>query len=279
VRTRALLCVLVGLAGLAACPEPTVVRDDVTGLEIVARFDAALGLDQIRVSGIDADGADLFAPGDVPEPPAELASGEESVVVLLDDTMGGTRVIVRVDGLASSAIEATGVVETTVQSGEVVRVEVELGDAAACGDGVIRALLETCDDGNALAADGCNARCRDEPGWTCTGEPSTCETICGDGAIGGDEDCDDGDTEDGDGCDASCELEAGFACTGEPSACASTCGDGLVASDEDCDDGDTDPNDGCSAACTVEAGFDCDGASPTSCTAICGDGRRRHRRR
>lgn len=59
-----------------------------------------------------------------------------------------------------------------------------------CGNGVINA-GETCDDGNASNGDGCNASCQPEPGWSCTGAPSTCETVCGDGIVAGSETCDD----------------------------------------------------------------------------------------
>lgn len=62
-----------------------------------------------------------------------------------------------------------------------------------CGDGVLIA-GETCDDGNASNADGCSAKCQIEPGWSCAGAPSVCETICGDGIVAGNETCDDQST-------------------------------------------------------------------------------------
>ncbi len=69
-----------------------------------------------------------------------------------------------------------------------------------CGDGV-EGGDETCDDGNTLAGDGCDATCGDE--------------FCGDGLVndGGAESCEDGNAMDGDGCDANCNLEsAAVAC-------------------------------------------------------------------
>jgi cysteine-rich repeat protein len=45
---------------------------------------------------------------------------------------------------------------------------------AACGDGVLESALETCDDGNVAAADGCTASCQREAGYLCTGAPSLC---------------------------------------------------------------------------------------------------------
>jgi cysteine-rich repeat protein len=42
-----------------------------------------------------------------------------------------------------------------------------------CGNGIVEA-AEACDDGGNAAADGCDAYCRAEPGFTCTGQPSSC---------------------------------------------------------------------------------------------------------
>lgn len=46
-------------------------------------------------------------------------------------------------------------------------------DVAQCGDGLITA-TELCDDGNGQGNDGCSAICEIEPGWQCSGVPSTC---------------------------------------------------------------------------------------------------------
>jgi cysteine-rich repeat protein len=53
----------------------------------------------------------------------------------------------------------------------------------------------------------------------CSGEPSSCGEVCGDGIITLTEGCDDSGTTPGDGCDASCQVEPGWICTGEPSVC------------------------------------------------------------
>ena len=60
---------------------------------------------------------------------------------------------------------------------------------AACGDGVVTA-GERCDDGNATSGDGCSSACVLEPGWSCFGAPTVCETVCGDGLVVGSELCD-----------------------------------------------------------------------------------------
>jgi cysteine-rich repeat protein len=50
------------------------------------------------------------------------------------------------------------------------------------------------------------------------------------------------------------------------------CGDGNLEGTEACDDGNTAAGDGCDASCAAETGWVCDGASPTLCIALCGDG-------
>lgn len=46
----------------------------------------------------------------------------------------------------------------------------------ACGDGVVDTALfgEGCDDGELVPSDGCSTSCQIDPGWSCTGEPSSC---------------------------------------------------------------------------------------------------------
>lgn len=45
---------------------------------------------------------------------------------------------------------------------------------AACGDGSIQLLVESCDDGNLVLGDGCNTNCQIEAGYGCSGVPSSC---------------------------------------------------------------------------------------------------------
>jgi cysteine-rich repeat protein len=91
-----------------------------------------------------------------------------------------------------------------------------------------------------------------QTGFTCTGSPSVCTTICGDGIVGGSEQCDDGNLTNGDGCTNTCTIQAGFTCVGTPSVCSTICGDGIVGGSEQCDDGNTINSDGCSSTCLVE---------------------------
>ena len=48
------------------------------------------------------------------------------------------------------------------------------GNCAECGDGDVDVGDETCDDGAFVPGDGCDAYCQEEPGWTCSGNPSVC---------------------------------------------------------------------------------------------------------
>ncbi|HRH92963.1 MAG TPA: DUF4215 domain-containing protein, partial [Candidatus Peribacteria bacterium] len=118
---------------------------------------------------------------------------------------------------------------------------------------------ETCDDGNTDDADGCDATCDVESGFTCdTASPNVCTALpantCGDGNLEAGETCDDGDTDGGDGCSALCAVENGFTCDGDsPTICTPdpVCGDGTKDNGEACDDGNVTAADGCSATCTV----------------------------
>ena len=128
---------------------------------------------------------------------------------------------------------------------------------------------EQCDDGNAVANDGCSALCKIEPGYTCAKAGVACAaTACGDGIVAGDEDCDDGNSASGDGCTTTCVLEDGFTCATPAMPCArTTCGDNAKEGTEQCDDGNVRPYDGCSPTCTLEPV-----CANGSCSALCGDG-------
>ena len=143
-----------------------------------------------------------------------------------------------------------------------------LPPAAVCGDGNPE-FDEPCDDGNTLGGDGCSATCTVEPGWSCSGWPSTCSSICGDGITTGTEECDDGNGFNNDGCTPACTLETGYECTGP--SCNPICGDSLIVGSETCDDGNSQDNDGCSSSCQIEQGYTCQG-NTSLCAPVCGDG-------
>jgi cysteine-rich repeat protein len=80
-----------------------------------------------------------------------------------------------------------------------------------CGNGALES-HEHCDDGNLVADDGCD-RCRIEPGYACSGAPSMCVGICGDGLLVAKfEQCDDGNVSEDDGCNSDCHIETGWLC-------------------------------------------------------------------
>ncbi|MBI5486242.1 MAG: DUF4215 domain-containing protein [Deltaproteobacteria bacterium] len=131
---------------------------------------------------------------------------------------------------------------------------------ALCGDGLVLAGTEACDDGNTFPGDGCSdlcvvERCGDglpgpdedcddgnaalEDGCT----PECVREFCGDGTlqVGLGEQCDDHNFAAGDGCSRDCQLEN-----------LAACGDGRLDTGEQCDDGNTAAGDGCSAFCQLE---------------------------
>jgi cysteine-rich repeat protein len=145
-----------------------------------------------------------------------------------------------------------------------------------CGDGFLDAVrLEECDDGNAVAGDGCEA--------------TTCTFSCGADADCGDEEaCNGVETCDpaSHACAPGAEVAGGTLCTmpgGEAGGCRSgscvrrACGNGLLDPGEECDDGNLVVGDGCEASClfSCHAGTDCrevpdDPCSSDSCATIPG---------
>lgn len=94
----------------------------------------------------------------------------------------------------------------------------------SCGDGVVNG-DETCDDGNADDADGCDSFCQ--------------LARCGDGIVNSPlEQCDDGNSDDTDDCLSNCAR--------------ARCGDNVVQRDQEaCDDGNIDSTDGCTNLCEL----------------------------
>ena len=156
-----------------------------------------------------------------------------------------------------------------------------------CGDGVLDAPCERCDDGAAnddAAAGACRTTCM---------LPS-----CGDGVVDPGEDCDDGNAIGCDGCDRECHGEIGNVCGDGirstdceeecddgpgnddtlPNACRTDCrlahcSDGVVDDGEACDDGNPASCDGCSDHCVAEPGLVCgDGIPELLCGEQCDDG-------
>jgi len=148
------------------------------------------------------------------------------------------------------------------------------GDACAdqvvCGDGVLQAVGEECDDKNTTSGDGCSATCTVEDGYVCPVPGVMCRAAaCGDGVLAGLELCDDGNVTDGDGCSATCTVEANYDCATPGAACVKTdCGNGKIEGSEGCDDGNHYLGDGCSINCEKEPKC----APPEPCTSECGDG-------
>jgi cysteine-rich repeat protein len=171
-----------------------------------------------------------------------------------------------------------------------------------CGDGVVFALTEVCDDGAAnsdVEADACRADCT--------------LARCGDEVTDTGESCDDGNTFDGDGCQVTCQVsslcgngvidegeacdDAGLNSDTASGACrldcvSAACGDGVWDFEEGCDDGNLEGGDTCGADCqpplscgdgVLDSVESCDdgeqnsdetpGACRTDCQpARCGDG-------
>jgi cysteine-rich repeat protein len=138
-----------------------------------------------------------------------------------------------------------------------------------CGDGAIDELndfdlAEACDDGNAVAGDGCNATCGAiEDGFDCPTAGAACVPTCGNGQLDAGEECDGAVFDPAISCEAflatgtpNCNAD----CSASGDTCVAVAGDGVRSSDllvpgqgEQCDDGNLTNGDGCSANMELEA--------------------------
>ena len=145
---------------------------------------------------------------------------------------------------------------------------------ARCGDGVVEENVEACDDGNRFETDACRNNC----------QPAR----CGDGVVyEGVEACDDGNGAQTDACLTSCVaarcgdgvVHAGVeACDDgnqvQTDGClndcvAARCGDGVVeAGEEACDDGNNNNDDQCQNDCTQTPSGSTQDRAARSCKAI-----------
>ena len=148
-----------------------------------------------------------------------------------------------------------------------------------CGDGEQSSYViggeyfwETCDDGNAVAGDGCDAGCEVEAGFVCEVPGTPCrQPACGDGywdtawGTGGA-----GGSTGGSG--GTLAFASGGAPSGGGAGGVAGGSGGMPGSGyyEGCDDGNTQPGDGCDASCEVEPGWVCDHYGCRE--PICGDG-------
>ena len=173
------------------------------------------------------------------------------------------------------------------------------GYMARCGDGIVDAEQEQCDNGADNVENDHGTRAGD-----CSASECRLLPYCGDKVVDAPrEQCDDGNLEDRDSCLNSCQLAIcgdGFVGPGEAcdlkvdanctEDCARpTCGDGLLQGDEACDDGNTDASDDCLGSCVkarcgdgtlwagIEARDDGNSSDQDTCVAgceqwSCGDG-------
>ncbi len=148
-------------------------------------------------------------------------------------------------GTFSGTYAFEGGTETTISGSNYVSVSTSV---SLCGDGKVDT-TEECDDSNAVSNDGCSSLCTVESGFSCSGEPSVCQTIstatCGNELVENPEICD-GDALTGQTCVGegfvSGTIKCGSDCMSlDTSGCSSTstptvtCGNNIIEGSEVCD--------------------------------------------
>jgi hypothetical protein len=246
---RLALAVAAASLGASSCRRhTTLIEADTTGVEVTIHYDPGLNLTSLQISGMVGDQL-AFPTGSLPNPPRALTSGQETAAVLVPDSLAGMTVLLRIDGLAADKVMGSDQQAVAVQLGQLVPLTLTLGDPAICGDGVLRAGIEECDDGNTTSDDGCSSACRREGADACNATtcPNGCcatgmcttpsTTVCGSGGAT----CLKCDPLTSDGCGAggSCACGPGpqclagqhcvaGACTCDGTSCASGCCSGNV---------------------------------------------------
>jgi cysteine-rich repeat protein len=158
VRTGA-LWVMAAMTLVAACDAPTALRVTVT-------WDT-LEVDQLAIAVLDGEAPVVQDAIVAPLVPRPLDGAGESLLVILPDEVAGRELTVSVDGFAGDRTVGSGEVAAVSVLAQTVDLTLQLGPSR-CGDGERRPVLEACDDGNATAGDGCDARCRREPSVSAT---------------------------------------------------------------------------------------------------------------
>ncbi len=156
---------------LAACQEASV-ESNYAGLRLSVVHGRALGLTAVRVEASGGDDASLQ--------PATFRLADDTtadplvhrVPLFFPESFAVATVIVAVTALAGDREVATATIPQKLLLGRFETATVSFGLTDRCGDGRIDS-GETCDDGNAVSADGCD-NCRVDVGWQCLFSPSRC---------------------------------------------------------------------------------------------------------
>lgn len=164
---------VLAMPGLAC--HRTKVQSGLTGVNLTVHYDKALRLTALKMAGWIGS-TPAFKPGLLPVSPRPLTSGAESAAILVAENLGGKMLILRVDGQAGDVLAASGQVAVVLKSAALVTADVTLGAPAICGDSMIRAGVEQCDDGNTTAGDGCSPDCLTEGQGACG--PANCPVGC-----------------------------------------------------------------------------------------------------
>jgi len=171
-RALAIGCTLLLAAGVAC--ESSGNPDEVMAVYVSVRYPDDLSLDRLRFTLLDA-GALVDEPAIFPSEPRPLDPDGESLMIYPPAASVDAALDLRVDGLEENRVLASTLEEITPRAGQQTSLDVILGEPARCGDRVVRAGVEECDDGNLESDDGCTAWCTVEPGYRCErpGEPCT----------------------------------------------------------------------------------------------------------
>ena len=122
------VAICAGLVLVGSCKDETMVQTNLTGIKLTIVYATTLNLDQVQVSGSLSDGSEAFRPATVPESPKALTAGQNTLVVLLPDALGGSTITVFVNGVSQGTKVATDEAQVSVVARQIVPVTLTLRD-------------------------------------------------------------------------------------------------------------------------------------------------------
>lgn len=205
-------------------------NSNLTGIELRVDRDRSLLLDQIAVAGVMEDGSAAFPPGVAPDPPRPLGEGDDTIVLLLPEGLGGRTVDLSITGKWSGDAVAEGRGSALVVAGSFVELPIRLkpiGEPSLAPDagssapdaGEAREDAGTSDAGRHDAGAGVDACV---PGTTCDdGSDGTRNDVCLGPSCRGYQTSDCGSSCDGCGPGGCCRRDCrGATCPSCPAGCS-----------------------------------------------------------
>jgi cysteine-rich repeat protein len=149
-----------------------------TTLTVSVHTPPEFGVDELLISARDATGIPAFAPFKVERSDGSFDPGRERIAILIPEELDGQTLVLRVDGTSRGVLRGSAGQLVHIEESRAMAASVVLAEPAVCGDGVLRAPLERCDDHNSATGDGCDSDCLVESAFSCISDAGRSPSVC-----------------------------------------------------------------------------------------------------